>query len=468
MRCRHLFLCALPLVLASCTYEDATDEAASTPAATERSGDDISVPDAGEIAYETSALEQMRRDASWRAAAERDRAARAQAAQPQGQAPSTVGVDPGPTTGLATPETPAPVGAPSAGESFDQISPDTLAGEPRLPIAPDGGGPTALRAQILLDRARFSPGAIDGNWGQNTAKAVFWFQDAHGLPPTGEVDRATWDALARRAGGAAEPLRRLRITAEDLRGPFIDLPEDVYARAELDCLCYESPLEMLAEHSHSTPELLRQLNPQVDFDRLQAGQEVWVPNVTEVPLVQLAQNSQAAPPASGQQPGQQPNQPARPAAQGQPGAGTSGPGQGAAPVAALVISKRGSYVHALNGQGRLLFHFPSTLGSRYDPSPDEGDYKVTGVHPRPDFHYQPKLFADVPDTKKDVFLPPGPNSPVGLVWMQLSKPNNGIHGTAVPETIGYASSHGCVRLTNWDAVYLSERIPNGVPVRFVE
>lgn len=463
MRCRHLLLCALPLVLASCTYEDATDEAASTPAATERSSDDISVPDAGEIAYETSAHEQMRRDASWRAAAERDRAARAQAAQPQGQAPATVGVDPGLNTGLEPPETPAPVGAPSAGESesFDQISPDTVAGEPRLPIAADGGGPTALRAQILLDRARFSPGAIDGNWGQNTAKAVFWFQDAHGLPPTGEVDRATWDALTRRAGGATEPLRRLTLTAEDLRGPFLPLPKDVYARAELDCLCYESPLEMLAERSHSTPDLLRQLNPQVDFDRLQAGQAILVPNVTEVPLPLTAESA----PASGQQEqtGQQPVRPAAAAGQG----GQTG-GAGAAPIASLVVSKRGSYVHALDAQERLLFHFPSTLGSRYDPSPDEDDYKVTGVHPRPDFHYQPKLFADVPDTKKDVFLPPGPNSPVGLVWMQLSKPNNGIHGTAVPETIGYASSHGCVRLTNWDAVYLSERIPKGVPVRFVE
>jgi lipoprotein-anchoring transpeptidase ErfK/SrfK len=439
MRCRHLLLCALPVVLAGCTYEDATDEAASTPATSERSGDDISVPDAGEIAYETSALERMRRDASWRAAAERDRAARAQATQPQGQTPAAAGVDPGLNTGLEPAETPAPVGVPSAGESFDQISPDTLAGEPRLPIASDGGGPTALRAQILLDRARFSPGAIDGNWGQNTAKAVFWFQDAHGLPSTGEVDRATWDALARRAGGATEPLRRQTLTAEDLRGPFLALPKDVYARAELDCLCYESPLEMLAERSHSTPDLLRQLNPQVDFDRLQAGQAVLVPNVTEVPLPLTAESA----PASGQQ--------------GQP-----------APVAALVVSKRGSYVHALDAQGRLLYHFPSTLGSRYDPSPDEGEYKVTGVHPRPDFHYQPKLFADVPDTKKDVFLPPGPNSPVGLVWMQLSKPNNGIHGTAIPETIGYTSSHGCVRLTNWDAVYLSERIPKGVAVRFVE
>lgn len=459
MRCRHLFyaLSALPLVLAlvlaSCTYEDATDEATTTPVPSERSGDDISVPDAGEIAYEPSALEQMRRDASWRAAAERDRAARAQAAHPTGQTPSAVGIDPGLTTGLEPPETQASVGVSGPGESFEQISSETLTGEPRLPVASESGGPTVLRTQILLDRARFSPGAIDGSWGQNTAKAVFWFQEAQGLPSTGEVDRATWDALARRAGGADEPLRRLTLTAEDLRGPFVAMPKDVYARAELDCLCYESPLEMLAERSHSTPDLLRQLNPQVDFDRLQAGQVVLVPNVTEVPLPLTAESA----PASGQQgrPGQQ-------GQQAQPGAA------GAAPVASIVVSKHGSYVHALDAQGRLLFHFPSTLGSRYDPSPEEGAYKVTGIHPRPDFHYQPKLFSDVPDTKKDAYLPPGPNSPVGLVWMQLSKPNNGIHGTAVPETIGYASSHGCVRLTNWDAVFLSERIAQGVQVRFVE
>jgi len=451
MRARHLLLsfsCALPLLLAGCVYEDATDETEQASAESEASQEDISVPDAGETAYEPAALEKLRRDASWRAAAERDRAARAAAAaRPSSPEPGTTDL----TTDLAPPAAPAPTAgapgaqpplrAPAAPESFDQISPDTLHLEPRFPRGREGGGPTVLRVQILLDRARFSPGVIDGNWGQNTEKAVFWFQHAHGLQATGEVDRPTWQALLRAAGNP-EPLRSLSLTEQDLRGPFVELPEDVYARAKLDCLCYESALEMLAERAHATPELLRQLNPQFDFDRLAPGDVVWMPNVTD--LLAGATSEEPAAQAASSSP--------RP----------SGPA-----VAEIVVSKRGFYLQALDATGNILYHFPSTLGSGYDPSPS-GSYKITGIFPRPEFHYQPNLMADVPDTEKDAQLPPGPNSPVGLVWMQLSKPHNGIHGTAVPEMIGYTSSHGCVLLTNWDTFFLSERIQPGVRVRFAE
>jgi lipoprotein-anchoring transpeptidase ErfK/SrfK len=444
MRDRLLFLlCALPLLLAGCVYEDATDETKNEQgsAASATSQDDISVPDAGEIAYEAAALEKLRRDASWRAAAERDRAARAAAlARPSSPEPSSPDLSTSlePPTAPTPPSAPGaqpPLRAPAAAESFDQISPDTLHLEPRLPLGRDGGGPSVLRVQILLDRARFSPGVIDGNWGQNTEKAVFWFQHAKGLQATGEVDGPTWNALTQVAGNT-EPLRQATLTEEDLRGPFTELPDDVYARESLDCLCYESPLEMLAERSHSAPELLRQLNPQAHFDRLAPGDTLWMPNVEDI-LAEQPSGKTAAQPAS---------DPA---------------------VAELVISKKGYYLQALDAARNILYHFPSTLGSKYDPSPS-GAYQVTGTFPRPEFHYQPALLADVPDAEKDAQLPSGPNSPVGLVWMQLSKPHNGIHGTAVPETIGYTSSHGCVRLTNWDAVFLSGQIRSGVPVRFVD
>jgi lipoprotein-anchoring transpeptidase ErfK/SrfK len=464
MRLRIL-LCTLPLLLAGCTYEDATDEKKAETAApaesTTASQDEISVPDAGETAYDPAELEKLRRDASWRAIAERDRAARAAAlAQGATSQPQTSdlagGVQPPPATTAPQPSGPIaqqPGGA-GAAESFDQITPDALKTQPRFPVSHDSGGPTVLRAQILLDRARFSPGVIDGNWGQNTEKALYWFQYAHNLQATGELDRPTWDALTQ-AAGRSEPLRQLTLTDQDLRGPFVDLPEDVYARAQLDCLCYENALEMLAERSHSAPDLLRKLNPQTDFDRLQAGQSIVTPNVTDI----LAQQDTG--PTTG----------ARPAANTQGGAtpGSTGPmGQGqTGQIAEIVISKKGYYLQALDAERHILYHFPSTLGSKYDPSP-KGDYKVTSIHPRPDFHYQPALMADVPDNEKNAQLPPGPNSPVGLVWMQLSKPHNGIHGTAVPDTIGYTSSHGCVRLTNWDAVFLSEQIQPGVRVRFVE
>ena len=136
-------------------------------------------------------------------------------------------------------------------------------------------------------------------------------------------------------------------------------------------------------------------------------------------------------------------------------------------VTRLLISKRGFYLQVLDAQGHILYHFPSTLGSKYDPSAS-GTLQLTGIYPEPDFHYQPKLFADVPDDRPEANLPPGPNSPVGLVWLDLSKPHHGIHGTASPETIGYTSSHGCIRLTNWDALFLARHVKPGTQVVFRE
>ncbi len=131
----------------------------------------------------------------------------------------------------------------------------------------------------------------------------------------------------------------------------------------------------------------------------------------------------------------------------------------------IVISIEGFYLHALDDQGRLLYHFPTTVGSKYQPSPT-GEFHIASIAFDPWFHWQPTLFDEVPDTEEDERLRPGPNSPVGVVWMALSKDNYGIHGTGAPATIGYATSHGCVRLTNWDARFLAERVHEGVPVVF--
>jgi lipoprotein-anchoring transpeptidase ErfK/SrfK len=420
----------LPLLLGACTYEDATDEQPSESPAprTTQSQQGYSVP-IGAAEYDTATLEKGRLDPAWRQYAERDRLERLGTASPtpvpQGQSPLTTGSEPPPPTGsegagaAVTPPTPRRAGS----ESYEQITPDALRGNPALPLGQEGGGPSVLRAQILLDRARFSPGVIDGNWGKNTAKAVYWFHFANGLNATGEVDQGTWDALSRSAG-AGEALTRVQVTAEDLKGPWVDpLPDDPYEQAKLECLCYSSPLELFAERGHATPELIEKLNPQVDFANLQAGTEVVLPNVS-------AANRQ---------------------------------GQ----VARLLISKQGFYLQALDAQGHVLYHFPSTLGSKYDPSAT-GTLQITGIHPEPGFHYQPKLFADVSDEKPEAQLPSGPNSPVGLVWLDLSKPHHGIHGTATPETIGYTSSHGCVRLTNWDALFLAQHVKPGTQVVFRE
>jgi lipoprotein-anchoring transpeptidase ErfK/SrfK len=469
----HLLL-ASALLLGACTFEDASDETAEQPApATQaQDGDTISVPSRDYARYDPTSVQSQRLDPSWRQYAERDRQRRLGMAQqpaagmtsdvappaPQPPLSSDLGVDPTqppPPTGSEA-RRPAGTGAPavSGAESFETISAQSLQAAPTLPVPEEGGGSTALRVQILLDRARFSPGVLDGYWGKNSAKAVYWFQEAKGLNTTGEVDRATWDALSRAAGPQRPFLRQMALTAEDLQGPFVPIPEDVYAQAKLDCLCYSSPLERLAERTHSTVELLQQLNPQANLENLTQGATLWVPDVPPIIPAQVS-------PAKGAQSGGA--QPAANRAQ-QGAAGQSAP---AGQVQRLVISKRGFYLHGVDAQGNILFHLPSTLGSDYDPSPG-GEFKVTLVKRNPDFRYQPKLFHEVPDTEPEATLPAGPNSPVGLVWMAISKPHYGIHGTAVPDTIGYTSSHGCVRLTNWDALFLADYVRPGVQVEFVD
>jgi lipoprotein-anchoring transpeptidase ErfK/SrfK len=316
-------------------------------------------------------------------------------------------------------------GAPVRGtEKWEQISADLVNNAPAaLPLGGDMGGPTALRVQILLDRVFFSPGMMDGRWGKNTAKAVYFFQRREKLRTTGRVDSATYNKLAEAAGKPAELIKGHTLTAEDVKGPFKELPDSIYDQAKLDCTCYESLSEKLSEDFHVTPELLTKLNPGVDLDNLQAGDKVNVPNVRD---------PKGAP---------------------------------AGEVAELVVSGRGSYVHAVDASGRVLYHFPSTLGGTYEPSP-QGEFKVTNVTKNPWWHFQPALLDAVPDDRPDARIPPGPNNRVGAVWMSLSAPHYGIHGTNRPETIGYASSAGCVRLTNWDALFLADRLKKGTPVRF--
>ncbi|HEX2162500.1 MAG TPA: L,D-transpeptidase family protein, partial [Thermoanaerobaculia bacterium] len=323
-------------------------------------------------------------------------------------------------------EPPAGTSAAPAAESWESISPTAFTDfSPTLPVPREGGGPTVLALQWMLDRVGFSPGAIDGRWGKNTEKAVYWLQESLGLPATGIADRRLWDLLSGQVGGNP-PLREHSVAAADVEGPFTAIPDDPYAQAELDCLCYASAAEAVAERFHTTTDLLARLNPEVDLDALAAGERLWVPAV-EVVTAEAGQADR---------------------------------------VAEIVVSHAGFYLQALDEAGRVLYHFPTTLGSSYDPSP-EGALEVTGIAYRPTYHYQPEVLDDVPDDEEDAVLPPGPNSPVGAVWIDLSKDTYGIHGTAAPETIGYATSHGCVRLTNWDALRLANRTAQGTPVRFV-
>lgn len=345
-------------------------------------------------------------------------AAKAQApAQPALLRPAVVRAD--------TPMAPAkPAIVRPNGESWGQISQAAANARPaRFPVGRGHSGPSVLRVQVLLDRALFSPGMIDGRWGQNTQVALRWLQVREGLPATGAVDSATMQRLEAAAGRADSVVHRVALRPEDVRGPFTPIPSDIYAQAKLTCSCFESLTEKLTETFHSTAELLRKLNPGLKLDSLKAGDTLAVPAVraADVPVTE--------------------------------------------PIAEIWVSGSGRFVHAMSAAGRVLYHFPTTLGSTFDPSP-RGDFVVASVHENPWWHYQPRILAHVPDDRPDAKIPPGPNNAVGRVWMALTAPHYGIHGTRSPETIGYATSAGCVRLTNWDALFLARRMPVGTPVRF--
>jgi lipoprotein-anchoring transpeptidase ErfK/SrfK len=281
------------------------------------------------------------------------------------------------------------------------------------------GRPTYLRLQILLDRANFSPGEIDGVAGDNTRKALRVFRAVHGLREASDFGPKTLRALE---GKEHVPtLVPYTITEDDTRGPFTPMiPNDLMEQAKLPALDYQSPLEELAERFHVNPMLLSRLNKNKDFSM--PGVEIQVPNVH---------------------------------------AGTP-------PKAAkIVVSKSKHWLEALNAAGHVIAEYPTTSGSQHDPLP-LGNWKVTKISPNPVFFYNPDLFWNAPESDAKAKIPPGPNNPVGVVWIGISKEHYGIHGTPEPSLVGHAESHGCVRLTNWDAAELAKIITVGTPVIFRE
>jgi lipoprotein-anchoring transpeptidase ErfK/SrfK len=287
--------------------------------------------------------------------------------------------------------------------------------QPEISQGAKGAG--VARAQILLSRAHFSSGEIDGSFGSNLQKAVTAFQNDRKIAVTGAADAATWEALN---ADQAPALTSYTLTDEDVAGPFLPIPRDVKAQAKMQVLGYTSALEMLGEKFHCSPQLLQALNPGADFNK--AGQQLTAPNVIVM-----------TPPAA----------------------------------ARVVVSKNESSVRAYDDTGKLLVFYSATIGSEHDPLP-LGEWKIRGVAKSPKFHYNPELFWDAKSTDTKETLPPGPNNPVGLVWIDLSKEHYGIHGTPEPGKIGHTESHGCIRLTNWDALELAAMVKPGTPATLQE
>lgn len=306
-----------------------------------------------------------------------------------------------------------------------------------------------LRAQVILDHLGFSPGVIDGKEGQSYIAALRGFQTANKLDPSGKLDAPTLKAMEPWHSMAAT--RMVTIPPAFANGPFVpDLPRDAAAQAKLPALGYRNLLEALSERFHTTPDALIALNAPSTV--IGPNQALRVPNVGNAEATPAAPDNEAPghdnPEWMGtlQKLGVAANQPI---------------------AAKVVVDKSESVLRAFDADGKLIAQFPATMGSKHDPLPI-GTWKIQGVSRNPEFHYNPRLFWDVSNSKDAQLLPPGPNGPVGVVWLDLSKPHYGIHGTSEPHTIGRAESHGCVRLTNWDAARLAQMTKPGTPAIFQE
>ncbi len=306
-----------------------------------------------------------------------------------------------------------------------------LAAAPAFALSPDeirnaayeggdlGEGQTALTfvTQVLLDRADISPGIIDGYKGGMSESAIRAFETREGFEVDGMLDPQVWEALG--GPSAAPVLTEYRITEEDASDLTDVIPDDYAERAKMDHLGYTRVSERLAERFHMDEEVLTQLNSGTPFE---PGQTIVVAD---------------------------------------PGTALQ------AKVARIEIDKQDRRARVYDAAGAMLTSYPVTVGSDQLPSPS-GTVEITAIAMDPNYTYNPQVNFQQGDNDKKLVIPPGPNGPVGSVWLDLSKPTYGLHGTPEPDSLFTAQSHGCVRFTNWDIEELAHIVDPGVTVEFLQ
>ena len=267
-----------------------------------------------------------------------------------------------------------------------------------------------IKLQALLDWNHASPGPIDGGWGMNSKKALINFQNMKGIPATGKMNQKTWDALVKNIPANKPVLVSYTLTDDDIKTNFATTPDGSEAKSKMKGLYYQDIKEMLGERFHMDVRYLDKLNKNKAY---KAGETITVLN-TRGPLNQR--------------------------------------------INRVVANKADQTLYAYNGD-KLVATYPTTVGSSSTPSP-QGTFKIVNKVKMPWY----KATVGEGQDKKVHMLPPGPNNPVGVVWMGLSKPSYGLHGSPKPEGISRQASAGCVRLTNWDVLEVYANIENGATV----